>query len=128
MNTCFSFLDAYYEQVREDGQVRNLAVLVAVGVTPAGKREILGVSVSLSEHEVHWRAFLENLKQRGLGGVQLITSDDHAGLRAARLAVFGGTSLAEMPVPSPAKRAGLCASQTHASRSGCGHSYDLRCT
>ncbi len=86
----FLFLDAYYEQVREDGQVRHLAVLVAVGITPQGKREILGVSVSLSEHEVHWRAFLESLKQRGLGGVQLITSDDHAGLRAARVAVFGG--------------------------------------
>src|SRR5918996_2894028 len=86
----FLFLDAYYEQVREDGQVRHLAVLVAVGVNPAGKREILGVSVSLSEHEVHWRTFLESLKQRGLGGVQLITSDDHAGLRAARVAVFGG--------------------------------------
>jgi transposase-like protein len=86
----FLFLDAYYEQVREDGQVRHLAVLVAVGVNPQGKREILGVSVSLSEHEIHWRTFLESLKQRGLGGVQLITSDDHAGLRAARLAVFGG--------------------------------------
>jgi transposase-like protein len=85
----YLFLDAYYEQVREDGQVRHLAVLVAVAVTPQGKREILGVSVSLSEHEVHWRAFLESLKQRGLGGVRLITSDDHAGLRAARLAVFG---------------------------------------
>jgi len=86
----FLFLDAYYEQVREDGQVRHLAVLVAVGVNLQGKREILGVSVSLSEHEIHWRTFLESLKQRGLGGVQLITSDDHAGLRAARLSVFGG--------------------------------------
>ncbi len=86
----YLFLDAYYEQVREDGQVRHLAVLTAVGVNRDGKREILGVSVSLSEHEVHWRAFLESLKARGLGGVQLITSDDHAGLRAARLAVFGG--------------------------------------
>lgn len=86
----FLFLDAYYEQVREDGHVRDLAVLSAVGVNRAGKREILGVSVSLSEHEVHWRTFLESLQQRGLGGVQLITSDDHAGLRAARLAVFGG--------------------------------------
>jgi putative transposase len=85
----YLFLDAYYEQVREDGQVRHLAVLTAVGVNLAGKREILGVSVSLSEHEVHWRAFLESLKARGLGGVQLVTSDDHAGLRAARLAVFG---------------------------------------
>jgi putative transposase len=86
----FLFLDAYYEQVREDGQVRDLAVLVAVAVTPQGKREILGVSVSLSEHEVHWRTFLESLKTRGLGGVQLITSDNHLGLRAARLAIFGG--------------------------------------
>ena len=49
----------------------------------------MGVSVSLSEHEVHWRTFLESLKARGLGGLQLITNDDHAGLRAARLAVFG---------------------------------------
>jgi transposase-like protein len=86
----YLFVDAYYEQVREDGQVRHLAVLVAVGVDLDGKREILGVSVSLSEHELHWRAFLESLKARGLGGLQLITSDDHAGLRAARLAVFGG--------------------------------------
>jgi transposase-like protein len=86
----YLFLDAYYEQVREDGQVRHLAVLVAVGVTPMGRREILGVSVSLNEHEVHWRTFLENLKARGLGGVQLITSDDHAGLRAAQPAIFGG--------------------------------------
>ena len=85
----YLYLDAYYEQVREDGQVRHLAVLVAVGVNRAGKRDILGVSVSLSEHEVHWRAFLERLKSRGLGGMQLIISDDHAGLKAARLAVFG---------------------------------------
>jgi putative transposase len=85
----YLYLDAYYEQVREDGQVRHLAVLVAVGVNRAGKRDILGVSVSLSEHEVHWRAFLERLKTRGLGGLQLIISDDHAGLKAARLAVFG---------------------------------------
>jgi transposase-like protein len=85
----YLYLDAYYEQVREDGQVRHLAVLVAVGVNRAGKRDILGVSVSLSEHEVHWRAFLEQLKTRGLGGLQLIISDDHAGLKAARLAVFG---------------------------------------
>ena len=78
----YLFLDAYYEQVREDGQVRNLAVLVAVGVNFAGKREILGVSVSLSEHEIHWRTFLESLKTRGLGGLHLITSDAHEGLNS----------------------------------------------
>jgi len=59
----FLFLDAYYEQVREDGHVRDLAILSAAGVNSAGKREILSVGVSLSEHEVHWRAFLESLKQ-----------------------------------------------------------------
>jgi putative transposase len=85
----YLYLDAYYEQVREDGQVRNPAILTAVGINWDGKREILGVSVSLSEHEVHWRAFLESLKARSLGGMQLITSDDHAGLKAARQAVFG---------------------------------------
>lgn len=85
----YLYLDAHYEQVREDGQVRDLAVFTAIGVNLAGKREILGVSVSLSEHEVHWRAFMEQLKMRGLGGVRLIISDDHAGLKAARLAVFG---------------------------------------
>jgi hypothetical protein len=130
----YLFLDAYYEQVREDGQVRDLAILTALGVNLAGKREILGVSVSLSEHEVHWRTFLESLKARGLGGLQLITSDDHAGLRAARLAVFGsippGLSvqdrLAEVPIPSAAKCAGLCASQRDADRSRRGHPHYLQ--
>jgi transposase-like protein len=51
---------------------------------------VLGVSVALSEAEVHWRAFLESLVQRGMRGVQFIVSDDHAGLRAARRAVLGG--------------------------------------
>jgi putative transposase len=86
----YLFLDAHYEQVREDGQVRHLAILSAVGLNLEGKREILGVTVSLSEHELHWRAFLESLRERGLRGVQLITSDAYEGLRNARLAVFGG--------------------------------------
>jgi transposase-like protein len=70
--------------------VRDAAVLLASGVDHQGKRDILGVSVSLGEHEVHWRAFLQRLTERGLCGVQLIISDDHAGLEAARKAVFGG--------------------------------------
>lgn len=86
----YLYLDARYEKVRQDGQVRHAAVLIASGVDTAGKRQILGVSVALGEHEVHWRAFLQSLVARGLGGVQLVISDDHAGLRAARLAVFGG--------------------------------------
>ncbi len=53
-----------------------------------GPREILGVSVSLSEHEVHWRNFLESLMKRGLHGIRLIVSDAHSGLKAALKAVF----------------------------------------
>lgn len=81
-------LDARYESVRQAGQVLDAAVLVALGVRADGKREILGVSSTLSEAEVHWRAFLTDLKDRGLHGVKLIVSDDHAGLKAARQAVF----------------------------------------
>jgi len=86
----YIYLDARYEKVRQDGQVRNSAVLLAVGVNEDGNREILGVSVSLGEHEVHWRNFLQILVSRGLSGVELITSDDHSGLKSARKAVFGG--------------------------------------
>lgn len=86
--TPYLFLDARYERVREGGQLVDCAVLVAVGITADGKRRVLGVSVALSEAEVHWRAFLDSLIRRGLKGVKLIVSDDHAGLKAARRAVF----------------------------------------
>jgi putative transposase len=86
----YVFLDARYEKVRQAGQVHDAAILFAVGVDQEGKRQILGVSVALSEHEVHWRAFLQSLVVRGLNSVQLIISDAHEGLKAARIAVFGG--------------------------------------
>ena len=82
-------LDARYEKVRHDGQLRDCAVLIALGITPEGQRTILGVSVALSEAEVHWRAFFHSLVQRGLCGVTFIVSDDHSGMAAARQAVFG---------------------------------------
>lgn len=85
----YLYLDARYEKVREAGQVRDAAVLIATGITLAGERQVLGVSVSLSEHETHWRAFLQSLKERGVQEIQLIISDDHAGLGAARRRVFG---------------------------------------
>jgi len=81
--------DARYEKVRHDGQLRDCAVLIALGITPEGQRAILGVSVALSEAEVHWRAFFQSLVQRGLCGVTFIVSDDHPGMGAARQAVFG---------------------------------------
>ena len=86
----YLYLDARYERVRQDGQIRDAAVLVAIGVDPSGHRRVLGVSVSLGEHEVHWRTFLQSLVARGLCGLQVIVSDGHAGLKAARQAVFGG--------------------------------------
>jgi len=86
--TPYVFLDARYERVRAAGQIIDCAVLVAVGVTHEGRRRVLGVSVELSEAEVHWRSFLDSLVRRGLCGVRLIVSDDHAGLKAARRAVF----------------------------------------
>jgi putative transposase len=84
----YVYLDATYQRIRYAGAVRNLAVLVAIGVNPEGRRELLGVSVSLSEAEVYWRDFFQALVTRGLSGVSLFISDDHAGMRAAREAVF----------------------------------------
>ena len=81
-------LDARYEKIRQNGCVADSAVLIAHGIDEDGKRHVLGVSVSLSEGEVHWRAFLESLAQRGLHGVTMIVSDAHSGLKAARKAVF----------------------------------------
>jgi len=86
----YLYLDARYENVRQAGSVRDAAILTASGVKSDGKRSILGISVSLSEAETHWRSFLEDLVKRGLHGVQLITSDDHAGMKAARKAIFTG--------------------------------------
>jgi transposase-like protein len=86
----YLYLDAMYEKVRIDGQIRDAAVLMASGVKPDGKRLILGVSVSLGEQELHWRDFLQSLVERGLNGVELIISDAHVGLQAARKAVFSG--------------------------------------
>jgi putative transposase len=86
----YLILDARYEKIRYSGSVVPCAVLVAIGITSEGKRTILGVSVSLSEAEVHWREFLAALQDRGLHGVRYLVSDDHPGLGAARQARFPG--------------------------------------
>jgi putative transposase len=86
----YLFIDARYEKVRIGGVVRDAAVLSAIGIGPDERRRVLGVSVALSEAEVHWRAFLESLQARGMRGVEYVVSDDHAGLHAARRAVLGG--------------------------------------
>ena len=64
----YLILDARYESVRHGGHVIDNAVLIAYGIDQDGVRHVLGVSVSLSEAEVHWREFLESLVRRGLHG------------------------------------------------------------
>jgi len=86
----YILMDARYENVRHGGSVVRIALLYTVGIGYDGKRKVLGVSASLSEAEVHWREHFEKLIVRGLRGVKLIVSDDHAGMRAARTAIFSG--------------------------------------
>jgi len=86
--TRYLTVDAKYVKVRHAGSVISVAVLIAVGVMENGKRSILGVSVALSEAEAHWRDFFESLQNRGLHGIELITSDKHPGLIAAMAARF----------------------------------------
>jgi putative transposase len=86
----YVFVDARYEKIRHGGSVVSCAVLMAFGVDQTGHRTVLGVSVSLSEAEVHWRDFFAQLQGRGLSGVRLLISDDHAGMKAAREARFPG--------------------------------------
>ena len=65
----YLMLDARYEKVRDNGNIVDMAVLWAIGIDSTGMRSILGISISLSEAEVHWRTFLQSLVTRGLRGV-----------------------------------------------------------
>jgi len=85
-------VDARYEHVRLDGRVVSQGVLVVAGVRDDGCREILSVAVADTESEATYQELFRDLKHRGLRGVDLITSDDHAGLRAAIARHFQGVS------------------------------------
>ena len=89
----YVYLDATYLHVRNTtSQVVSMAVVVATGITADGGREVLGLDVGDSEDEVFWRGFLTALKRRGLGGVRLVISDQHAGLVAAPKRSFQRTA------------------------------------
>lgn len=90
----FSYLmvDARYEKVRYGHEIRDCAVLWAIGIRSDGQREILGVDVALSEAEIYWREFFLSLVARKLIGVSYIVSDDHAGLTGALNSVFPGVA------------------------------------
>ena len=79
----YLILDARYEKVREDGVIRSQAVLIAIGVDWEGRRNVLAVELANRESLSSWKEFCLELKKRGLHGVELVISDDHAGLRKA---------------------------------------------
>jgi transposase-like protein len=79
----YVWVDALYEKVREDERVESMAVVIATGVNPQGRREVLGFDVVPAETEEGWTQFFKSLKERGLQGVQLVISDAHKGLRGA---------------------------------------------
>jgi putative transposase len=88
----YVFLDATYCKARVNRRVVSQAVVIATGVRADGWREVLGFAVGDSEDGAFWTAFLRSLKARGLGGVQLVISDAHTGLKQAINAVFIGAA------------------------------------
>ena len=88
----FCWIDALTQKVREGGRTVNVHCLVATGVNADGCREILGIDVTSSEDGAGWLAFLRGLAARGLSGVQLVISDDHAGLVSAIGSVLPGAA------------------------------------
>ena len=88
----YLMLDATFEKVRENGRVISMAVLIATGVKATGEREVVGVDVGPAEDLEFWRAFLRQLVSRGLGGVRLVTSDSHLGLKQAVAEVLVGAT------------------------------------
>jgi transposase-like protein len=79
----YVWMDALTQKVREGGRIVNVACVIATGVNADGHREVLGMDVITTEDGAGWLAFLRSLVARGLSGVQLVTSDDHPGLKAA---------------------------------------------
>ena len=96
----FCWIDALTQKVREGGRTVNVHCLIAAGVKAEGYREILGIDVTSSEDGAGWLAFLRGLAARGLSGVRLVTSDDHAGLVNAIAAVLPGASWQRCRTPS----------------------------
>lgn len=87
----YLWLDALVHKVREGGRTVSVAAVIAIGVNADGHREVLGTDVITAEDGAGWVAFLRSLKARGLTGVQLVTSDDHAGLVEAIASVLGAS-------------------------------------
>lgn len=83
-------IDARYEKVRVDGHIIPQAALVAVGIDTFGRRNILDWRIGNSESEDTWGQMFKDLRERGLKGLTLITSDAHKGIRTAMDRFFQG--------------------------------------
>ena len=79
----YMVLDARYESCRVDGKIIDIAVQIAMGIDSEGFRHVLGVSTAWSESGDSWDRFIGGLKERGLRGIRLVTSDDHPGIHPA---------------------------------------------
>jgi transposase-like protein len=91
-NYPYLVIDARYEDIREQGIVSSKAVLLVIGISETGHREILTMEIGDSENEQEWSRVFKNLKSRGLKGVYYTVSDDHQGLVKALKREFQGTS------------------------------------
>ena len=88
----YLMIDARYEKVRVEGRVVSQAVLVVIGITDQGRREVLHWSVGDSESESNWSEVFKDLKDRGVTGVKLVVSDAHQGIRRALARHFQGVA------------------------------------
>ena len=77
------YLDATFLDARWARKVENVSALVAYAVGPEGHRRLLAVTLGAEESQQSWSELLEQLQDRGLGGVELVIADEHAGLAAA---------------------------------------------
>ncbi|WP_343903206.1 IS256 family transposase, partial [Arthrobacter rhombi] len=100
--------DALTIKVREGGRVVNAVAMVATGVNADGRREVLGVKTATSETGAAWNTFFADLVARGLTGVQLVTSDAHAGLVEAIKANLPGASWQRCRTHYAANLMGIC--------------------
>ena len=88
----FIYIDATYFKVREDGTYGNKALYVCIGINPEGRREILSAHLYDSETEIQWESFFDDLKDRGLRGVELVISDGHKGIQESVTRSFLGAA------------------------------------
>jgi putative transposase len=88
----FVLVDAIVVKIREEGRVRQCALLIACGIDEAGYRHVLGFALGDKESEASWSEFFASLKSRGLTGVEFVISDDHSGLVKAVGSHFAGAT------------------------------------